>query len=74
MEVELELAGYSCWKSVLAGNNFYSGGPSGRGGVPRWEIATNRFCTCTCTCTYIGYYLDFTYISFHINCTIYIIF
>ena len=77
MEVELVLAGYSCWKSLLAGNNFYSGGPSGRGGDPRWEIATNRFCTCTCTyihvhCTYICYYLDFTYISSHITCTIYI--
>ena len=76
MEVELVLAGYSCWKSLLAGNNFYSGGPSGRGGDPRWEIATNRFCTCTCTyihvhCTYICYYLDFTYISSHITCTIY---
>ena len=77
MEVELVLAGYSCWKSLLAGNNFYSGGPSGRGGDPRWEIATNRFCTSTCTyihvhCTYRCYYLDLTFISSHITCTIYI--
>ena len=72
MEVELELAGYSCWKSLLAGNNFYSGGPSGRGGDPRWEIATNRFCTCTCT--YICVHCTYIYVAYMLLLRLYIYF